>query len=117
MNNFGFHIVPSSTINLDTADVSKFNLIRAVEPDVMRCMSCGSCSATCPAGNFSGMSVRKLILNLERGREEEVVKMVRSCMLCGKCLMVCPRGLNTRRIILAACRVCGDKPQEKSSEL
>ena len=105
MTGFGFHIVPSSTIDLDKADFTLFNKVKRIEPDIVRCMSCGSCSATCPAGKFSGMSIRKLILALDRGREADAVKRLRNCMLCGKCLMVCPRGINTRRIVLTICRI------------
>ena len=54
---------------------------------------------------FSGMSIRKVILNLQRGREKEAVAMMRNCMLCGKCTMVCPRGINTRHLILSICRI------------
>jgi Fe-S oxidoreductase len=51
------------------------------------------------------MSVRKVLLGLQRGRMQEVEKMLSNCMLCGKCTMVCPRGINTRRLILNVCRL------------
>ena len=100
MNKFGFSLSPSSAINLDQVDRTLFNKLTEVEPDALRCMACGSCSATCTAAGYSGMSVRKVLLNLQRGRNEEVRKMLSACMLCGKCTMVCPRGINTRSIIL-----------------
>ncbi len=102
---FGFGIAPSSTVNLDKLDSGKFDLLRETEPDVLKCMACGSCSATCPAARFSGMSMRKTILYLQRGNEKEVVRMLGNCMLCGKCSMVCPRGINTRHLILSICRI------------
>ena len=49
------------------------------------------------------MSIRKVVLNLQRGRDIE--KMLSNCMLCGKCTMVCPRGINTRHLILSLCRI------------
>ena len=76
-----------------------------MEPDALICMGCGSCTATCTAGPWSGMSVRKVLLAMQRGRMQEVEKMLSNCMLCGKCTMVCPRGINTRRLILNACRL------------
>lgn len=100
MNKFGFSLSPSSAINLDQVDRTLFNKLSEVEPDALRCMACGSCSATCTAAGYTGMSVRKVLLNLQRGRNEEVRKMLSACMLCGKCTMVCPRGINTRSIIL-----------------
>lgn len=105
MNAFGFKLSPSSAINLDKADRSKFDELCSIEPDAVRCMACGSCSATCPASGFSGMSVRKVLLCLQRGKEEEAFKMMSACMLCGKCTMVCPRGINTRHLILAVSRI------------
>ena len=108
---FGFSIAPSSTINLDKVDRTKFEKLHEIEPDVYKCMACGSCSSTCPAGRFSGMSVRKVILALQRGKEKEAVKMLKGCMLCGKCSMVCPRGINTRHLILYICRIYNEEQQ------
>ena len=63
---FGFGIAPSASINLDKVDLSLYRKVREIEPDIDRCMACGSCSATCPAARFSGMSVRKVILGLQK---------------------------------------------------
>ena len=108
---FGFGIAPSSTINLDKVDRSRFTRLHELEPDVYTCMACGSCSSTCPAGRFSGMSVRNLIRALQRGKEKEAVRMLKGCMLCGKCSMVCPRGINTRHLILSICRIYNEEQQ------
>lgn len=51
------------------------------------------------------MSIRKVLLNLQRGKEEEAFRLMSNCMLCGKCTMVCPRGINTRRIVLTISRI------------
>ncbi len=105
MMDFGFKISPSSAINLDNADLSLYDELCKAEPDICKCMACGSCSAACPANRFSGMSVRKLIIDLQRGKKKEAVKMLSDCMLCGKCTMVCPRGINTRHLILSICKL------------
>lgn len=105
MSGFGFRLSPSSAINLDKVDREMFEKLCSIEPDARRCMACGSCSATCTAAEFSGMSVRKMLLFLQRGKEEEVFRMMRACMLCGKCTMVCPRGINTRQLILSVSRI------------
>lgn len=102
---FGFRISPSSAINLDNIDLERFEELHKAEPDVYKCMACGSCSATCPASAYSGMSLRKVILALQRGKEKEAIGLMRNCMLCGKCTMVCPRGINTRHLILSICRI------------
>lgn len=105
MNVFGFKISPSSTINLDKIDLTRFNELCRLEPDVLKCMACGSCSSTCTAAQFSGMSLRKVILYLQRGKDNDALKLMKNCMLCGKCTMVCPRGINTRHLILSICRI------------
>lgn len=102
---FGFGISPSSTIDLGKVDLRLWHELEAAEPLVRKCMACGSCSATCSAAPHSGMSVRKLLLDLQRGRTAQARQMLSCCMLCGKCSMVCPRGLNTRHIILTVCRI------------
>ena len=107
MIDFGYGLTPSSAIDLDKMDRTHFEILIRREPDVLKCMACGSCGATCPAGHFSGMSVRKVLLNLQRGREDEVFRLMSNCMLCGKCIMVCPRGINTRHIVLSICRIYG----------
>lgn len=101
MGGFGFKLSRSSAVNMDKVDRAAFNELCIVEPDALRCISCGSCSATCMAGQYSGMSVRKVLLCLQRGKEKEAFRMMSACMLCGKCTMVCPRGINTRHLILS----------------
>ncbi len=99
MVDFGFSLNKSSCIDLDKADSSLFKMIALEEPDILRCMACGSCTATCSAGRFSQISFRKVILLLERGETADAVEQIKKCMLCGKCTLVCPRGINTRHII------------------
>ena len=102
---FGFGLNPSSAIEFDKLDQSLYAKLCRIEPTASTCMACGSCSATCTASGYSGMSVRKLLLDLQRGRNREVEQMLSHCMLCGKCTMVCPRGINTRRVILTVSRL------------
>ena len=105
MIDFGFSLEPSSTVNLDKVDLSLYWRLLELAPDAAVCMACGSCSATCTSSSFSGMSIRKLILDIRRGQEAHARKMLSGCMLCGKCNMVCPRGINTRNLVLAVSRV------------
>lgn len=100
---FGFKINPSAAVDLDKVDLTLYNRIVEIEPDALKCMACGSCSATCSSQQWSGMSVRKVLLSLQRGRD--VSAMLSGCMLCGKCSMVCPRGINTRHLLLSLCRI------------
>lgn len=105
MIDFGFKISKSSTIDLDKVDTSFYEQLGTIEPDVRICMNCGSCSATCTASLFGSMSLRQVIIKLQRG--EDVKEMLSKCQLCGKCIMICPRGINTRRLILEICKNYG----------
>lgn len=98
---FGYALTPSSRIDLDKADKSYFNKIAALEPDVLKCMSCGSCTASCNAGKFVKTSLRQSIINLQNGKNEDALNILKGCMLCGKCAMICPRGINTRNLIIS----------------
>ena len=106
MTDFGFGLSRSSAVRLDEVDLELYRQLEKLEPQVRTCIGCGSCSATCTAGPWTGMSVRKVILNLQRGKD--ISKMLRGCMLCGKCTMVCPRGINTRHLLLSLCRIYGE---------
>ncbi|MCF0165031.1 MAG: 4Fe-4S dicluster domain-containing protein [Bacteroidales bacterium] len=108
MIDFGFSRHKSSTINLDEVDLSLYHSLEKTNPDIRTCISCGSCSATCIAAKYSGMSIRKVIHSIQRGGAEDASAMVANCMLCGKCNMVCPRGINTRQLVLNFCRIFND---------
>lgn len=105
MKGFGFRLSPSSAIDLDKVGSRLFDELCSIEPSARCCMACGSCSATCTAAGYTGMSMRKVLLDLQRGMEGEAARMMSACMLCGKCTMVCPRGINTRRIVLTISQI------------
>lgn len=105
IKHFGYGLAPSSIIDLDKMNPAKFIELTAIEPDVLKCMGCGSCTASCTAGKFTSTSVRSAILALRNGQEKEALILLRGCMLCGKCTMVCPRAINTRHLIISICKI------------
>ena len=105
MIDFGYGLTPSSTLRIEKVKNPLFKELHSLEPDVVKCIACGSCTASCSAGVFTEMSLRRVILALQRGCEKEVLPMLRHCMLCGKCQLVCPRGINTRHLILSIGKV------------
>lgn len=109
MVDFGFGLVPSSRINLDLFDRKKFEELAAVEPDVRKCMACGSCTSVCTAGHFVPTSLRSAIEELHNAHPDKALGLLASCQLCGKCSMVCPRGINTRHLILSIAKIYGTK--------
>ena len=109
MNKFGFALTPSSRIDLDKFNKEKFASLVKLEPDSVKCMACGSCTASCTAGKFTRTSVRSAILALQNGQEKEALDMLKGCLLCGKCSMVCPRAINTRHLIISICKIYQEK--------
>lgn len=105
MVNFGFGLLKSSRIDLDKFDQKKFSRLVEMEPDVLKCIACGSCTAVCTAGNFTLTSLRAAIEEIRNGRDREALDMLKACQLCGKCLMICPRGINTRHLILSMTKI------------
>ena len=100
MIDFGYKLTPSSKIDLDRTSSSLHTTLFTLSPDTLKCIGCGSCVASCSAGKVTEMSLRRAILLIDRGLEEEALSLINGCMLCGKCKMVCPRGINTRDIVL-----------------
>ena len=105
MANFGYSLTKSSRIDLNNRNIEKWNRLVELEPDVLKCMACGSCTASCTAGKFVRTSLRSAILALQNGRESDAKDMLKGCLLCGKCTMVCPRAINTRHLIMSILKI------------
>jgi heterodisulfide reductase subunit C1 len=72
------------------------------------CMSCGVCTAICPAAEFFDYDPRKLMMILQKRREEELVNLLKSdtiwnCGQCMSCKTRCPRE-NTPGMVIQALR-------------
>ena len=100
MKEFGFGLKKSGVMDLDGIDWTLFREIAAEEPSFLNCFYCGTCTATCSAGKYTGFNLRRLQLLIKRGQWEEVAQRIPECMLCGKCQWVCPKVVNTRNIVM-----------------
>ena len=98
--NFGYSINKSTKIDLDISSKEIAAKLLRYEPSFASCIGCGTCMATCSAGQFITFNLRKLQLLVKRGQTDKIHAEVKKCMLCGKCQMLCPRGINTRNIVL-----------------
>lgn len=98
-NPFGFSLIKSSQINLNEADKTLSNYLLENEPTFAKCISCGSCTGTCTAGEYTDLNLRQIQLLIKRGQLDEVTAKASKCMLCGKCSFICPKGVNTRHIL------------------
>ena len=98
---FGYSINQSNKIDLDLASGIITAQVLRHEPSFASCIGCGTCMATCSAGQFTSFNLRQLQLMAMRGQTEKMLDESEKCMLCGKCQMLCPRGVNTRNVVLA----------------
>lgn len=105
MIDFGYTLSKSGTLKIENLDDSRFKALHKLEPDAYKCINCGSCTASCSAGVFTELSLRKILLSLQRGEEKDYINQLQSCMLCGKCMLVCPRCINTRHLILSISKI------------
>lgn len=99
MIEFGYKIQKDRQIDYDSNNRRILNFVRAGEPSIDWCMSCGTCASGCTASASTDYSLRKLIILARRGMENEILLSVNRCRFCGKCINVCPRGVNTRNIV------------------
>lgn len=109
MSKFGFTILKDQQLDYDNLSRELARKIQKAEPSISSCMSCGSCSGSCSASRFSQFSFRKLVINIQRGDDKQIVNEIQKCMLCGKCMLVCPRGVNTRNVIHQIRKVLNEK--------
>ncbi len=101
MPRWGYKIHEDRQVIWEEGDFSLVERIRLAEPSLCLCISCGTCASGCTAAQFTDFSLRRVIIQLQRGRLEEVRKEIDRCMLCGKCILSCPRGVNTRNLVLS----------------
>jgi len=80
-------------IDLNQADPGRF---RSWGFDQSHCVTCGVCSASCPATGTDGFDPRKLVRMVMLGLENQVVeaRWPWICTMCGKCENLCPMGVN-----------------------
>ena len=95
-----FGVNMDNQVDYDETDKSLAMSVKAKDPTLKLCMSCGTCTAGCTAGALTDFNIRQLYVLLNRGRYDEVEDKINKCMLCGKCIIGCPRGVNTRNVIL-----------------
>ncbi len=105
---FGYGINRPRAIDIDSNDLRKSNEILREMPELQTCIGCGSCTASCTAGNLTEFNFRRVHTLVRRGEYRSAYEEMNKCMLCGKCRLVCPRGINTRGVAMLIKRKLGD---------
>jgi Fe-S oxidoreductase len=78
--------------------------VRQVVPDegnLNLCLTCGACSAGCPATGLENMDPRKFLRMAVLGLDDELTKhpWVWMCSICYRCMYVCPMKINIPQLV------------------
>ncbi len=106
--NFGYSINRPRLIDIDRNNLRKSDEILLEMPELQTCIGCGTCTASCTAGNLTDFNFRKVHTLVRRGEYAGAYEEMNKCMLCGKCRLLCPRGINTRGVVMLIKRKLGD---------
>lgn len=85
------------------------------QSDVSKCMKCGKCTASCPAGPMMDLLPHQIVSCLQNGQIETVLASatLQNCASCFTCMERCPRGVKPGKLI-EACRLSVIRMQGQS---
>ena len=98
----------SSPITLDAQQGTTFkDRVADLLPEggnLNMCLTCGACSAGCPATGLEDMDPRKFLRLASLGMDEEVTTTpwVWMCTMCMRCIYVCPMRINIPQLVYYA---------------
>ena len=78
-------------------------VLRLAGPEMLTCIQCGTCSASCPTAHLMNPSIRKLVKLCLEGRKEEALhnETLWLCTSCLLCTVRCPRGIRPKAVVSA----------------
>ncbi|GAB4331442.1 MAG: hypothetical protein Kow0069_39050 [Promethearchaeota archaeon] len=78
--------------------ITKFKL---VSDEIVKCISCGKCVGSCPAGMVSDFNIRDIIRRVLEGDSRVLTDpTIFICFMCGTCIVKCPKkGLRPPEVI------------------
>ena len=78
-------------------------IIRISGADVIKCMRCGKCSATCPAYDEMEYHPHQFVNMLNSGDIEPLLSSdsLYKCLSCFACVDRCPRGVQPAKVVEA----------------
>jgi len=81
----------------------KQEVLRLAGQEVLTCIQCGTCSASCPTARLMNPSIRKLIKFCLEGKKEEALhnETLWLCTSCLLCTVRCPRGIRPKAVVSA----------------
>ena len=87
-------------------------ILRTSGVNVLKCMRCGKCSATCPSYDEMEYHPHEFVYMLEKCNIEPLMesKSIYKCLSCFACVERCPRGVEPANVIEAV-RLMKIRPQ------
>ena len=78
-------------------------ILRVSGVNVLKCMRCGKCSATCPSYDEMEYHPHEFVYMVEKGNIEPLMesKSLYKCLSCFACVERCPRGVEPANVIEA----------------
>ena len=81
----------------------KEQVIRSSGVNVLKCMRCGKCSATCPSYDEMEFHPHQFVYMVETGNIQPLLesKSLYKCLSCFACVERCPRGVEPANVVEA----------------
>ena len=89
----------------------KEQILRTSGVNVLKCMRCGKCSATCPSYDEMEYHPHQFVYMVEKGEIEKLMQSpsIYKCLSCFACVERCPRGVEPAKLVEAV-RLAGHPP-------
>ena len=81
----------------------KEQVLRSSGVDVLKCMRCGKCSATCPSYDEMEYHPHEFVYMVEKGQIDKLMASpsIYKCLSCYACIERCPRGVEPAKLVEA----------------
>ena len=85
------------------SNLLKEQVLRASGVNVLKCMRCGKCTATCPSYGEMEYHPHEFVYMVEKGQIEKLMKSdsIYKCLSCFACIERCPRNVEPAKLIEA----------------
>jgi len=81
----------------------KEQILRMSGVNVLKCMRCGKCSATCPSYDEMEYHPHQFVYMVEKGEIDKLMKSesIYKCLTCFACVERCPRDVEPAKVVEA----------------
>lgn len=95
----------------------KREVLRLAGAEVLECIQCGTCSASCPTAGLMNPSIRRLIKLCLEGKKDDALHndTIWLCTSCLLCTVRCPRGIRPKAVV-SALKDIASREEKKSKD-